>query len=174
MKLPRFTIAGLMIVVAVVAANAAIARLLYASNPEILIGVAVPVLVLELAMVAAYWSARPGRAFWAGFLLLGCLVMATFIWNIVVPTVYGVTSTGTLRVTPGSPFHPLWSGYGSLVSDLLRGVLEGRVGVDPYDIDVVLLRSIVWTVPQVAGALLGGLVAWIMSLIARRMMNLDR
>ncbi len=173
MRSPRFTIAGLMLVVAGLACNAAIARLLYAWNPEILIGIAMPLLAFELAVLGLYGGRRPGRAFWAGFLLGGALAMITFIWDKMVPVVYGITSSGTLISTTGSPFHSFWSSYGRLVTDHLQGVLQGRVGADPYDSDVVVLRALIWSLPQAAAALLGGLLAWVMSKTPRWPMSLD-
>jgi hypothetical protein len=104
---PRFTIRKLMLAVAAVAVNAALARVLYALNPELLIGLAVPLLLFEGAAYCIIARRQPGIAFWSGFLLFGLLVTATFTWNELDPVVYGITSSGQLIRSGGSPFSGL-------------------------------------------------------------------
>jgi hypothetical protein len=163
MTLPRFTIAQLLGFVAVVALNAALGRGLFAWNPELLIGIAIPLLVFELAGCCLLGGRRTRRPFWSGFLLFGLVVSASFVLNVLVPVVYALTSSGTLIKTSGTPVAVLWYQYGIVASNLLRPVFEGRVSADPYAPDVVLIRALVWAVPQLVAALIGGCVAWLMA-----------
>jgi hypothetical protein len=69
MKYPRFKIASLMMVVAFVALNSAIVRLLFATRRmDVLVGGILLSLLLQWAILRAYRQSGRKRAFWAGFL----------------------------------------------------------------------------------------------------------
>jgi hypothetical protein len=160
MKLARLTIGRMMLVVAAVALNAALARTLYAWDPEILIGAALPLLTCELALLAALRRWRPGIAFWVTFLVCGSLAMATFIWDNLDPVVYGINILGQLINTPGSPAHRFWGFYRSFAADLLQPLMWIPAAHEPYSALSVGVRAAVWTVPQLGAGLTGGVLVW--------------
>ena len=77
MKMPRFSLAGLMTVVLAVALNVAIARELWADG-ELLAEIAVAGLALQLGLVGAVRTRGRAQRFWAGFVVSGVLALATF------------------------------------------------------------------------------------------------
>ena len=165
--MPRSSIARLMAMVAVVAANAAAARILFALNVEILIGVALPAVAMEFAVYCLVSRRRPGRGFWLGFILLGALTMATFVWNQLDPEVLALTRSGQLIRQEGSLFYHVWSGYAGILGDFLVPPLE-ELGIfgngwNPYGVSAVGIRAIVWSLPQLVIALAGGVFIWAMA-----------
>src|SRR5947209_18664618 len=71
MRLPRFSIGRLMIVVGLIALNLSAVRAFVSIEPWLLIGVAPAGLALQLAAFRLIRSRGRARAFWAGFLAAG-------------------------------------------------------------------------------------------------------
>ncbi len=177
MKPPRLSIAKLMVVVVIVAINFGAARILFSYNTEMLIGVALSGIVLQLGLYQLLRSRGRGRAFWAGFITCGLMATMSFVWAILFPEVIGIDfdnngSMATVR-TPGSPLYTAWFGYAEFVSDHIIGpILEShsmnsRINFDSYlgGALLVSIRVVVRFVPQLLIALVGGLLT---SLIVRR------
>src|SRR5262245_51179543 len=105
MPYPRLSLARMMVLVGLLAAHLAAARMLFAYNAVLLIGLMVGTIALQVAVFRLFRSRGRTRAFWAGFLVSGLMVMASFVWATIFPEVLGLTVGGTLVRTPGSPLH---------------------------------------------------------------------
>ena len=161
MKLPRHSIRWVMVVVAVVAFNIAVARVAVASNPEILIGGALPCIALQWAAISLLRRRGRARAFWVGFTILGSLITASFVWAMLFPEVLGITRDGALVKTPGSPLHPIWMRYGQLVGERIGPMLfDFGAKPEPYGMAMLAFRGLLWSLPQFLLASVGGLIAW--------------
>ncbi len=172
MRIPRLSLAKLMIVVGLAALNLAAIRVLHDYNSEILLGVALAGLALQVALFQFLHSRGRRRAFWAGFLVCGLMAISTFIWAMLFPEVFGLSRTGVLHITPGSPLYSVWHGYEGFVFERIirRFLFDPRANLE-FDRDSALgnlliacLRAVVWFLPQLLIALVGGLLA---SLIRR-------
>ena len=150
----RSSIAGVMAIVAVVALDIAVARAVFASNTQLLIGGALPCVALQWAAFSLFRSRGRARAFWLGFMVGGSMITASFIWAMLFPEVLGVTRTGAVVKTPGSSLYAVWAGYGRFIGDRI-GPIPNPFGVVP-----IVFRAILWSVPQVTIALVGGFMAW--------------
>jgi len=166
-KLPRLSIAKLMVVVGVVALNIAAARLLFDDNSEMLIGVALSGLILQVGLFQLMRSRGRGRGFWAGFIACGLMAMTTLVWAMLFPEVLGITATMTLVRMPGSSMYTVWYGYANFVSEhIIAPVLyDPRINPGIY-LDSLLggalivgIRAVVWFLPQLLIAVVGGLLA---------------
>jgi hypothetical protein len=82
------------------------------------------------------------------------------------PEILGLTSTGKLVRTPGSPLYAAWQHYAGFAFDHgirpLVAVPEIDLQPDGDSMRLVLIgatiRSIIWSLPQLLGALFGGLL----------------
>lgn len=157
----QVSIAGMMAVVLIAAVNVAVARALLGYNAEILIGIALSGLTLQAAI---FRLTRRGsnRVFWAGFVSFGMLAAASFIWGMILPRgLVAVASPGQApRLINVSWASAWWLGYARSVGEILEPWL-GHVSllVDPDGIASVVIRSLVWSAPQLLAALVGGLCA---------------
>jgi CDP-diglyceride synthetase len=173
MKPPQFSIVKLMVIVGVVALDFAAARILLAYNQEMLIGIALGGLVLQVGFFRLIRSRGRGRAFWVGFIVCGLMAMTTLVWAMRFPEVFGIRGGALIR-TPGSPLHTVWYGYAKFVSErIIAPVLYNpRINPGPNrdsvvgGASIVAIRSIVWFLPQILIAIVGGLLT---SLIGRRL-----
>ncbi|QEH38782.1 hypothetical protein OJF2_73900 [Aquisphaera giovannonii] len=160
MKL-RFSIAAGMVVVLIVAANLTVATALFAHNAEIFVGMA-PTLIALQAVAFRLLRRRSNPAFWLGFLAFGSLAMASFAWGMTLPReLVAVAYPGqSPRLVNVSKASSLWLSYGSSAGDVLeRWLGSSRQLVDPEGPAGVLVRSLVWSAPQLLFALAGGLCA---------------
>src|SRR4051794_13565975 len=117
MRPPRMSIATLMVLVAVVAADLVIARALLALNRYLLIGAAPAVLALQLGIIRVIRRRGRSRMFWAGFLACGSVATTSFVWGMVSAPVSRAAVAprpGVFVVrheAPGSAMWPLWHRY---------------------------------------------------------------
>jgi hypothetical protein len=157
-KLPRLSIAKLMIVVAAIAINFGIARMLFAYHPLVPVGVALIGIALQFAVLILMYGRGRDRAFWAGFLAFGLMAMISFFWGMVAAPNMGIdiATGGTIKVVstaPGSFLYTMWSRYGMFVGDFL----DEQFGLD---VDYLgMTAALIWSVPQLLLALVGGLLA---------------
>jgi hypothetical protein len=172
-KLPRLSIAKLMVGVAVVAINLGIARILFSYNPNLPVGMAQTGLALQAAVFLLIFGRGRARAFCAGFLAFGLLAMITFIWGMLFAPNVGLAFDPTTGSTiehriPGSFLWSVWSNYFQFLEAYL---------VEPVDNDAVPLgmttvltlatkAALIWSLPQLFFAVVGGLLA---HLIVRRL-----
>jgi hypothetical protein len=158
----QVSIAGVMTIVAVVALNAAIARALFAYDEETLIGIALPSLALQWAVFSLVRRRLSNRAFWISFAAFGSMAMASFVLGRVLPNeliavAYPGQPSQLVNVSRVSAF---WLGYGSYAGHLLEPWLGSfQFVADPKGFAAVVIRALVWSVPQLLVALVGGLCA---------------
>jgi CDP-diglyceride synthetase len=172
-KLPQFSIAKMIVFVVIVAINFAAARALFAFNPEMLIGIALMGLLLQFGLFRLVVGPRRGRLFWIGFILCGLTAMVSLVWAMFFPEAFGIRGGALIR-TPGSPLHTVCYGYAKFVSErIIAPVLyDPRINPGPNrdsvvgGASIVAIRAVVWFLPQLFIALVGGLLT---SLIGRRL-----
>lgn len=156
MSTGRLSIARLMLVIAIIAINIAAARAILPDHIEILVGVALMWLGLQIALVRMFDQRGERQAFWAGFLVFGFLAISSYVWAMMFPSTLLVTPGGPVIETPGSPVYPIWNGY----LGLLISFLEGMVGRGADKVAVLalgLILMIVWiALPQGVTAISGG------------------
>jgi hypothetical protein len=163
-KLAHRSVAKLMVVVAVVALNLAIARVLFAYNPVLLVGVVLSGLALQAAGFLLTRSRSRIRPFWLGFLAFGSMAMVTVIWAMVFAPNVGIvhdpnTGKEVMVKLPGSLMWTLWSTYFKSVFTYLAGHLH--FNLDPLGVAAALI----WSLPQFLIAVIGG---WLCRLVAGR------
>ncbi len=112
MVIPRLTVQGLMVVVAVAAVDLVVARSTLSEyrRPDLeMVITIVPMLLLNLAAWGVSHRARPGRAFWVGYLVAGGLVMGSWVWMHVQPmrSVPAPDGSGITIRQPSLP-HACW------------------------------------------------------------------
>ena len=158
MKCPSPSVARLMAVVAIVAANLAVARVCFRYCPPLLLGVGLVVPALQVAGGYLAWGRGRARAFCAGFLAVGLLATASFVGAVVTgPNIGIVRDPVTGKVSevevPGSSLWAGWSSY----SEAASRVLDDRL---PADLPPPIVRAVlIVTSPQWLAALIGGLLA---------------
>jgi hypothetical protein len=156
-KLPSVSIAKLMLVVAIVAANLAIGRVLAAGCPVLPVAIALTGFALQAGAFALIRSRGRRRVFLAGLMAFGSMAMMSVIWAMVFAPNVGIAhdpSTGkmiTLKI-PGSLMWTIWSGYVEFVETSVAEPL--RISLDPMGIAAV----VIWSLPQFLIALTGGLL----------------
>lgn len=150
-----------MAVVGIVALNLAAARSLASYDLKLMMGVMPTALILQVALFRLIRTQGRRRAFWAGFLTAGFLVMLSFVWaNRLSETVGIATDAATGKtvfvVEPGSfggdQMHAIWTGYVNVVVRCL-----------PYVPQSPLAAAVVFLMPQVLAASACGLLAWLWS-----------
>ena len=86
MKRTRITLARLMIVVAVVAVElAAFIIACRCLGGDWVRGLPPTALACQIGLLCAVLSRGLSRAFWTGFVVFGCAMMATFAWGLCFP-----------------------------------------------------------------------------------------
>jgi hypothetical protein len=160
MKLSHCSIAGLMGFIAVAALDIALARFAFAANSELLVGAALPLIVLQWAAFSWRRGRGRARAFWLGFLVCGSLITASFVWAMLFPEVMGITRTGALIKTPGSPLYAIWSSYTHIVGKpIVPSLIKWSGNPDSLVSVITLFRMLLWSLPQLVVPLLGGVIA---------------
>ena len=148
MKRARITIARLMIVVAVIAVDLAafIAAARYLGGDWVR-GLPPTALACQIGLLCAILSRGLSRAFWTGFVVFGCAMMATFAWGLCFPL-------------QESAVNDAWESYGEFASNVLYW------GNFYEEEDVAM--AVIWTLPQLAAACVGGVFVLLVTLVMRR------
>jgi hypothetical protein len=156
-----------MIVVAIVGLNVGAARALAAFNSEMLVGIVLAAVAVQVGLALAIRGRGRTRAFWLGFVLCGTVAMMSFAWGMLFPRILGLTSTGKLIETRGSPLYMLWWNYAQFVFERIGPWLQRILqAADPETSPLLLAtRAIVWFLPQFVLALIGGIVGWTLSVL---------
>jgi hypothetical protein len=149
MKMPRLSIAQMMVIVGVIALNATIIRVALEFDEEgNVLGLFAPMALLcQASLFGLICSRGRRRFFWAGVLLFGSLATIEFIWDV---TTYQKDS--------------LWLKYGDFAVRSLRAMTDSvwivGSGPDPHGHDGVPVwtRMIILATPQLAIAVAGGLL----------------
>jgi hypothetical protein len=157
------TLGRVMAAVGLVAGNLAVVRALAAGdNPELLAAVGPSGLVLQFAAWRAWRARGRGRAFAVGFLLAGGLMAASLVWAMLRPTSMGISRTGALVTSEGSPAWRAWDVYFRALQPLFDRLepVVGTLGPGPVGSVIVplILSLAVLAVPQLIGAGIGGLM----------------
>ena len=152
MKRTRITLALLMAVVAVVAVDLA-AFIIACRNGkgELALGLAPAGLACQIGLLCAVLSGGRSRAFWTGFVVFGCAMMATFAWGLYFWE---------------SAVNDTWASYGDLAvgvicSPQLLAAREASAG------DVAM--AVIWSLPQLAAACVGGVFVLLATLVMRQL-----
>jgi hypothetical protein len=106
----------------------------------------------QIGLLCAVLSRGLSRAFWTGFVVFGCAMMATFAWGLWFPF-------------QQSAVNDAWTSYGELAD----GVIEARP-IEPLlrtDADVDVAMAVAWALPQLAAALAGGVFVLLGTLVMR-------
>lgn len=164
MKLPQISIAKLMVAVGVVALNLAFARILVLYNPEMLTGVALIVLALQIGLFRILQNR--GRAFWVGFVLCGLTSMMGLVWALRSPGVILVSSTGGYFKEEEPPMYGALCEYRDVATERVFYPILNSLHIDPMsNRDSKLLQAsfmgfnaVVWFLPQIVVAIFGGLL----------------
>lgn len=174
MSWPRLTIQGLMIAVAVAAVDIALFRLASREGLEGVAVTAVPMLPLNIAIWLAIRSARPGRAFWVGYLVVGGLVLGSWVWMLVWPghQVPSPDRSSGTRLEKSLP-HACWDTVLIVPLDWLEALWRTAFGRVPR-----WLRYVVgypyFVMLHIGPGVLGGLIGrWVVRRRAVRQAALD-
>jgi hypothetical protein len=161
MRMPRLSIAQLMVLVGVVALNVTLVRAApdYVEAGLVLCVFAPMALVLQASLLASIRSRGRPRLFCAGFFLFGTMAIVSLAREAFSPYL-----VGTGGPTPWEDYYE-WA-----VRSLMRATdstwILGSEAALKYDYDIAWwTRSIIVTTPQLAFALAGGVLC---SLIARK------
>lgn len=111
------TLARLMVIVGIIAVEIAGFRAVLHRSAELALGLAVTGFACQFGLFCAGRCSGRARAFWAGFVAIGLVMMATFAWGICFPE---------------SPMNDLWASYTHLC--------RGCVVVDPSGTSLVVPR----------------------------------
>jgi hypothetical protein len=151
MKRTRITLALLMAVVAVVAVDLA-AFIIACRNSagELALGLAPTGLACQIGLLCAVLTGGWSRAFWTGFVVFGCAMMATYAW-----------ACGF----PESAVNDAWATYAEFAQGVIWTIPLSPWG--PYDGGDVFDATI-FSLPQLAAACAGGVFASLLTLITRR------
>ena len=147
MKRARITLARLMIVVAVVAVE--LAAFIVACDRvggDWVRGLPPTALACQIGLLCAVLSRGLSRAFWTGFVVFGCAMMATFAWGLCFPLQESVVNDA-------------WQSYGEFASNVLYW------GSFYEEEDVAM--AVIWTLPQLAAACVGGVFVLLVTLVMR-------
>jgi hypothetical protein len=143
----RKSIASLMILVAIVALNLGVGRMIFLVEPWRLAGVGPVVAALQVGMYFLGRARASGRlrqyAFWLGFETGGSLGLWSFLY---------------VRV-PDSRIGAIWDSYAVFINDLLRVHLGLSVlDRNPFDPALLIVVAVFGSLPQMVMAVTGGLV----------------
>jgi hypothetical protein len=163
MRPPRVSIVRLMAVVGVVAVNLAVFRPLFDFGPEALIGVGLAWILLQVALFRLIRSRGRARTFWVGYLAFGAVATSLFFWAVAHPRNIGIGRTATQEVrieVPGSPLWDMLEAYTRFASVVIEQLPLLPIVPGAYGEVVGLITiAVLWLVPQVLFALVGGLLA---------------
>jgi hypothetical protein len=152
MKRACITLARLMIVVAVVAVElAAFIVACRRVGGDWVLGLPPTGVACQIGLLCAVLSrGRLSRAFWTGFVVLGCAMMATFAWA---------------SFFRESAVNEAWATYAEFAQGVIWSIPYTPWGhYDGGD----LFDAIVFAFPQLAAACAGGVLALLVTLITRR------
>ncbi len=154
MKIPRFTISSLALLIGVVAVNLAVFRAVFPYGREATFEVVLAGVALQVAVFQTVRTRGRSRIFWVGFIVFGVLGVMTCVWPLYrPPTGYlsplpAPNSFVFVEQTPASYAWTLWFLYAHSVFSWFRPLEASDVGC-----------ALVWFVPILSFSLAGGLLA---------------
>jgi hypothetical protein len=172
MKLMRTSLRTLMVIVGLTAVDLAVIRAFWGSRYHLITGIVLNGLVLHAGLFLLIRGRRKARAFWAGFLLAGLLAAGSFVWAMTYPKLSATfvdVATGKLVTitTSGGPLSDEWDGYLNFVERSIEGLPDH---INPFlngKLAEMLVDASIAFAPQLTAALAGGLLCWLMAIVAR-------
>jgi hypothetical protein len=171
MHTPRLLIRTVMILVAVVAIEFTAIRailgkaLAFGIGLQALINTVPMGLALNFGLLRMFRTRGRARAFWVGFLVCGLIAMMSAAWA-------GLTPAGSVRSTTGGPntiVHGsrmwfLWQSYFDFTVNCLEALGFDIRSFSPLSLDhpgigYITIVGLIAFIPQLAIALVGGLIA---------------
>jgi len=171
-KLLRISLRTLMVLVGLTAVDSAAVRATWGSKHHVLEGIALTGLVLNAGLFLLIRARGRTRAFWAGFLLAGLLAAGSFAWAMSHPKLSATfleqaTGRQVTVQSPGAPLSDEWESYLNLVEEWIESLpvpwnpfLKGKFAEFLADASIA-------SAPQLTFALAGGLLFWLIALVAR-------
>jgi hypothetical protein len=150
MKRARITLARLMIVVAVVAVE--LAAFIFACRRvggDWVLGLPLTGVACQIGLLCAVLSRGLSRAFWTGFVVFGCAMMAHFAWGLYFWE---------------SAVNDPWASYGDLAVGVIYDPQLLEAGeASPGNVAM----AVIWFLPQLAAACVGGVFVLLVTLVMR-------
>lgn len=139
MRMPRFTITRMIILIGVLAVNLAAGRTLYSERPDLLLGIAFSGVAIQFGLFLAIRGRGRKRAFWLGFVLSDAVALASFIGGELHPYFpkLGPDAPMVPGMSGGCPMYGIWHAYIDLVTERLPSLEIGRE-IDDFDLWHVL------------------------------------
>lgn len=163
MKLPRFSIAELMVVVAFVGANiVAVQPLLRSHGLDLVLAVAPIGITLQVGFWQLYRRRGKGLAFWAGFLVSGTYTLATLLICYYDPS--------WLRPAYSYLGASFWPRYWAWTERLIREIPGGLSFFRANRVAWFSFSCILYFIPHILAATIGGMAT---QRIARLVSNLS-
>ncbi|WP_152052523.1 hypothetical protein [Tautonia marina] len=162
MRVYRFRLSGLMLIVAVVALNLAIGMALFSRDISLLFRIALIGIALQVGLVA--WVRGRNRPFWAGFMAFGLLsaLSCALAFGPRFEIVTDATGSRPVEVAPASAMWQAWEGYDRLWVSRLEPVVFPYLQLPepPLPIVIAWVTTIILAsaVPHALIAIAGGLI----------------
>jgi hypothetical protein len=168
----RVSLRALMVIVGLLAVDLAIVRAFWGSRHNVLSGIALMVLVLNAGILCLIRTRGLARTFWAGFLLAGLLAAASFAWAATYPKASATfldqaTARPVTIHSSGAPLSDEWDNYLDFAEEQIESLpdrwnpfVQGKVAEAVADAGIAFA-------PQLVVALAGGLLVWLLALVAR-------
>jgi hypothetical protein len=170
MKPPRLLIRTAIVIVALAAIDFAAMRMIFGKAMTFGLGLqalitTIPIgLAMNFGLIQILRTRGRPRLFWGGFLLFGTIAMATAAWAALTPAGSASSTTGGAnRILHGSKMWFAWNSYFIFTEDCLEALGFSIRSFIPRSLDnpgiaYVTTVGLVAFVPQLAVALLGGLI----------------
>jgi hypothetical protein len=171
MRPPRLLVRTVMIVVAVVAIDFTAIRAIFSKSMAFGIGLqalitTMPIgLALNIGLLRICRTRGRTRAFWVGFLVCGTIAMTSSAWAALTPAGSVLSTTGAPnKILDGSRMWFLWNSYFVFTVNCLEALRFDIRSFTPRSLDepgigYITIVGVMAFIPQLAIALVGGLVA---------------
>jgi hypothetical protein len=161
-----------MVIVVVMAVDMAVVRAFWGSKHHILAGIALSGMVLNGGLFCLIRARSRARAFWAGFLLAGLLAAGSFAWALSYPKASATfldqwTGRQVTIHSPGAPLSDQWESYLDFAEESIESLPNHWNPFLRGSFAEVLTEASIAFVPQLAVALTGALLFWLIALVAQ-------
>ena len=172
LKRPQVSIAGMMLVVAVVALDALGARVLYRWHPDFLSAIAPGALILQMCLFRMLRDRGIKRMFWAGCMAGLAVAAGLCLWGMARGLANQlqfdpISGKNVVRWVPGHPMWPGWPIYRAHVYQIIRSFQNGSAIIYRFDAVSMVVLGVVLFLPQLAFGALFGLMALFGALIVK-------
>ena len=176
MRRPRFSIAGMMGLVAVVALNAMGTRVLYRWHPDFLSAIGPGALIFQVCLFRMFRDHGIKRIYWAGC-IAGLAIAAGFcLWGMARGLANRaqfdpISGKNVVRWVPGHPMWPGWPIYRAYVYDFILSFRNGSEIIHRFDAVSMVVLGIILFLPQLAFSVACGLMALFVALMFKLIMR---